>query len=189
SVFISPTGNISKSGDYLEYEIFPHLNNTRFKNIVSLFENIFAGKIITFISGPYRARINLENSFEMMKFHLVKDFVLTYDESQKYLNCVSESRFYESPVSYYALFVLDNLMKKSEYATWIDFSIDEKINLSNYQEIKIIREIPVAIKGGNCTIFETIKFLDKFYKKDLPVAKDGKISLKNVRVKIILEKE
>ncbi|MGL4393312.1 MAG: SIR2 family protein, partial [Fusobacteriaceae bacterium] len=46
SVFISPTGNISKSGDYLEYEIFPHLNNTRFKNIVSLFENIFAGKII-----------------------------------------------------------------------------------------------------------------------------------------------
>ncbi|MGL6168011.1 MAG: SIR2 family protein [Fusobacteriaceae bacterium] len=184
SVRVARNGEVYKDGTYLEYEIYS-VNNVRFKQLLDLFAEIFTGKEITFKSDNLDVKINLVHILHEQKFKIIKEAERTYEEFFK--GTVEEKKFYSTTLSYYQIFLLNSYIRKTNYESWANFVLDEKIDFVNNSGIVAIRDHKIKFPEGFGILREKIQLLEPV-EVERVLLEDGKSKLKHAKIKITLEK-
>ncbi|MGL6119839.1 MAG: SIR2 family protein, partial [Fusobacteriaceae bacterium] len=184
SVRVARNGEVYKDGTYLEYEIYS-VNNVRFKQLLDLFAEIFTGKEITFKSDNLDVKINLVHILHEQKFKIIKEAERTYEEFFK--GTIEEKKFYSTTLSYYQIFLLNSYIRKTNYESWANFVLDEKIDFVNNSGIVAIRDHKIKFPEGVGILREKIQLLEPV-EVERVLLEDGKSKLKHAKIKITLEK-
>lgn len=184
SVRVARNGEVFKDENYLEYEIY-NVNNVRLKQILELFIDLFTGKKLTFKSDNLDVSLNLSHNLHQLKFQIVKEAEKSYEDFFK--GSGEEKKFYSTVLSYYQIFLLNSYVRKNNYESWANFTLDEKISLSEKSEIVAVRDHNIKFPNGVGVLREKIQLLEPV-EIDRVLVEDGKAKLKHAKIKITLER-